>query len=547
MDTMKNIIIDSYNRIIRVRAKKTYWFLGLAVFMAITFAFSNINSASVFQEKLRVGLKELYEGKATITIANKTLVLGYNINDKWQSENVFTSDNGYIFKPATDIYVASNETFSDYIECNEVAITLKEKGFDTVSANISTGIWKVYIKGAKNNDEAEKIKAEADAGTHLSFTIYKDNALRTIMNFSEGEVLMENEIAQAAFKTNDILKGVYAISLGSRSYRGIIEIGRYGKSGVTAINVIDMEEYLYGVVPSEMYSSWPKEALKAQAVAARSYAYYNAFVARKYPKEKYMICDTVISQAYKGFSSEAATCNQAVNETAGKAIYYAGNVIPAVFFSTSGGHTEDSQNVWGGTVAYLKGVPDSYENEPAAQPWSVTLTASQIKNKLAAKGIDIGEILDLKIDSYSTSGRAMTMTVIGETGEYKLVKETISSWMGLKSRKFTLIRPSDKANTSFLAVNSAGKNSGNLIGAYVVTGTQGTVELNTSKDQIIAFSDDNSNSIALIQGKPETYIFIGQGYGHGVGMSQSGAKGMAKKGYNYKQILEYYYKGVEIK
>lgn len=526
---------------------KAYWFITLTLFMAITIVFSNIHIAASQQDKLRVGLKELYESKTSITIANKTLVLGYQLNDKWQSENVFNSENGYIFKPATDFYVASAETYSDYNECREVSDATKDKNFEAVPANISAGVWKVYIKGAKNISEAEQIKTAAEAKTHLSFSITSDNGLRTMMTFSEGEVLMENDASQAAFKTNDILKGVYAVSLGTRSYRGIIEIGRYGKSGVTAINVIDMEEYLYGVVPSEMYSSWPKEALKAQAVAARSYAYYNAFVARKYPKEKYMICDTVISQAYKGFSSEAASCNQAVNETAGKVIYYAGTVIPAVFFSTSGGHTEDSQNVWGGTVAYLKGVPDLYENEPAALPWTVTLSSNQIKDKLSAKGIDIGNILDIKIDSYSPSGRAMTMTLQGETGEYKLVKETISSWMGLKSRKFILVRPTDKAKTSFSGVNSAGKNSGSLNGAYVATGAQGTVELNTSKEQIIAISDNNINSIALVQGKPDTYIFIGQGYGHGVGMSQSGAKGMAKKGYSYKQILEYYYTSVEIK
>lgn len=498
-------------------------------------------------KNLRVGLKQLYENVDAITINNSSLVLGYQIDGNWLAEYEMNSTTGYSISPATHIYLISTQTFNTYEESYIKVTLLREQGYMAYSGSVSPGIWKVYIGSFPTDMEANNTKTNLQATSDFTYETVTDNGLRTQLSY-EGSypIILENSYAQACFGTKDVLNGMNIINLSKRSYRGKMEIGRYNKQGVTAVNVVKLEEYLYGVVPAEMISTWPMEALKAQAVAARNYAVRHAITGTKY-SGAYSICDTINSQVYKGFGSETTTCNQAVNETYGKLIYFGEMIITANFFSTSGGHTEDGLNVWSGSVPYLKGVPDIYETQPETKPWVQSFTSTEIEGFLTNNNVNIGSVTDVQVVSYSDAGRAMSLRITGTMGSHDIPKETMRVWLPLKSRKFTLVKGTDVPQQSFSVLGSGGV-TGTLKyeQLYVINGYNNITQI-PKGDQLIIFSGYNIYNLPMMNGVNGTYIFVGEGHGHGAGLSQSGAKGMAMQGFTYQQILEYYFTGTTVK
>ncbi|PKM51738.1 MAG: hypothetical protein CVV02_05605 [Firmicutes bacterium HGW-Firmicutes-7] len=530
---------------------RNYPFIVLAIvlcFSLISGASNGSTSTVNFDKKIRVGLKQMYETVDSIQITNSSLVLGYPIDGNPQVEHVFNSSTGFSIVPATQYFLISKEHYESYDECEAKVKMLSEQGNKAYVGSATQGIWKVYIGDATSEAEAISLKDTLQSNIGGTYEVVGDNGLRTLLKVGkEKEIVIENSNIHSSFSTNELTKGIAVINLGNRAYRGSMEVGRYNKKGVTAINVIGLEEYLYGVVPSEIVSSWPKESLKAQAVAARSFTVYTTTTSNKYPNEAYMLCDTSISQVYKGFTGETATCNAAIDETFNQVLYYDNKVIPAYYFSASGGHTEDSQNVWSGTVAYLKGVPDLYETQPASQPWIQAMSANEIETSLSKYNINIGRIVDVQVTAYSDAGRAMSLNVIGTAGSHQLSKETMRSWLGLKSRKFTLVKSTDTPPQAFSAIGLGGTKESNKANAYTINGDMQTSPLKMSNNQMIIVSETNLHSVPTISGQSDTFIFVGQGNGHGVGLSQSGAKGMAQAGFTYKQILEYYFTGAVVK
>jgi len=176
--------------------------------------------------------------------------------------------------------------------------------------------------------------------------------------------------------------GTAITDIGS-NYRGNMEF-RLSGSSLTAVNELPTEEYLYGVVPREMSNSWPLEALKAQAVAARTYTVANF---SKRAAEGFNMLDTKYDQAYGGINVEGENASQAVRETAGQVILYNSAPIRAVYHSNSGGHTEDNENVWTGPAfAYLRGKDDIYSTKNGYANWSITTTIDDVRNKLLQSG-----------------------------------------------------------------------------------------------------------------------------------------------------------------
>lgn len=493
--------------------------------------------------KIRVGLKSSFEKVDKITVNNQSLLIGYEISLEYQMDQELTSAIGFVVSPATGYYLISEQFFATYDECLAKATVLRGLGYQASVGLASHGIWKVYIGSMASESDASTVKTALDGGNGLNYGIASDNGLRTKVEYVEGfPVLLENSGSTVQLGTNTLKNGIPVINLESKSYRGKMEIGRYNKPGVTAINVLPMNEYLYGVVSGEMPNSWPLEALKAQAVAARNYAMYYSTVNIKYPNEAYSICDTTISQVYKGYLAEVAIINQAVDETTGKMLYYNNVIIPANYFSTSGGHTEDSQNVWSGTTGYLKGVPDIYEVEPYVQPWIETKTAGDIKTVLAKYNINIGEISDIQVVTVSDSGRAMTLKIVGTSGEHEVSKEKIREYFGLKSRKFTLVKNGDLPKQKYYTINATGQSLEVVLSsAAIINATQTANLMKSDLKQISIMSAQNIYSMPNISGQSGTYLFVGQGSGHGAGLSQSGAKGMALAGFTYDEILEYYF------
>jgi stage II sporulation protein D len=235
-------------------------------------------------------------------------------------------------------------------------------------------------------------------------------------------------------------------------------------------------------VPSEMPSSWPLEALKAQSIAARSFA-----LARCGRREAdgYDVKATIEDQVYSGVGAESNNSNRAVAETCGQVLKHNGNVVTAFFHSASGGCTELSENVWSKPVPYLKAVPD-YDDESPHFSWTRAFNVGDAEQALARHGKNIGKLLVIMPVARGVSPRVRWLMVVGTE------------------------------RTTFISGEIARK----------------------------AFALPSSSfNVASADG---SYIFAGRGFGHGLGMSQWGAKKLADAGYNADQILSHYYKDISI-
>lgn len=337
------------------------------------------------------------------------------------------------------------------------------------------------------------------------------------------------------------------MSLGGRTYRGIIELGVRG-FGITPVNIVNLEEYLFSVVPSEMPASWHLEALKAQAVAARSFT-----VARRgsHAHLGYDLCDTIFSQVYTGMEREHFNSTLAVELTRGQKAFYDGRVILATYFSSSGGFTESSENVWLEAAPYLRGIPDPWET--GYMVWERSFTLSEIENIMAANNVNIGSLRSVAITERTPMGRVATLTFRGTTGDYSIRQEMIRTFFepsyegSLPGRNFSMIDGITTTASADLVAAGAVSYAQNPLYVIYVTDTGFNVTYIT--DLVIL------SAAGLVTGTPAVEIsestgyrvvFSGRGWGHGVGMSQFGANSMANAGFTYIEILQHYYTGITI-
>jgi stage II sporulation protein D len=280
----------------------------------------------------------------------------------------------------------------------------------------------------------------------------------------------------------------------SKKYRGGLEFClEEGK--LTAVNVLNIEDYLRGVVPSEMPSDWPAEALKAQAVAARNYALQSVETTRG---ATFNVYNTMTSQVYGGYDAETTAANKAVEGTRGTVMLSGGKTVSAFFHSSSGGFTENSEDVWSGRLSYIRSKEDPYDKNSKHYNWEVTYSAEQLRGKLAAAGYKFSKVTDvIEVERTSSDARVMVLAVKG---------------MGTDGKSLRVeIKNADKVRAA-LGLKSA----------------------------LFEFTNkyDSSGNLTVI-------VFKGSGWGHGLGMSQYGARGMAQEGFDYKEILNYYYSGIK--
>ena len=353
---------------------------------------------------------------------------------------------------------------------------------------------------------------------------------------------------------------------------------------ITAVNIVDFEEYLYGVVPSEIPSSYAYEAIKAQACAARTYALIKV---QKKSDLGYDICDTTHCQVYGGYTNESKTTTQAVVDTEGKAIYYNGSPVEALFSSSSGGYTEDAVNVWGNDVPYLKAVPDEYETD--CQTWTRTFTLSDIDKICAANGYNIGSATGMRITIDNKTSRVQKVEFMGTEGTKAITLEscrTVFNAIGssLSSRVFTITNGITESGNSSSGSNSnlnvaLGTFVSSPIDGYTMTdknsyvigndcavvystasGTKASGADGKSVDlskipELVPFLNNAAGSSStstastgttVIRSSGSTINISGRAIGHGVGLSQRGANGYGQLGYDYIEILQHYYTGVTV-
>ncbi len=336
------------------------------------------------------------------------------------------------------------------------------------------------------------------------------------------------------------------ISVDKNKYRDYIMFISKGEK-ISLINHIQLENYLYGVVPKEMPASWPIESLKAQAVVARSFALANL---NKHKNEGFNLCDSTDCQVYKAYDNEHTNTNAAVNETRDTFVFYNGIVASTPYHSTSGGYTEDSSVAWGGSIPYLVPVKDMYSEGVSANKWSIKMTPLEIANKLSLEGIYIGEIQDVQILKTSSANRVVELKIVGSISNQIITGNKLRTIFGntiMKSTWFNIDKVGQSSNEKIYVLdgNSRYPSEIDINNAHILDG-KGNNSANRSTVSR-AISNDRTSSIGGSKSiVPTTFIFNGVGYGHGVGMSQYGAMEMAKLGYNYEDIIKYYYTGVDI-
>ncbi len=354
------------------------------------------------------------------------------------------------------------------------------------------------------------------------------------------------------------------ISYKGRLYRGEIEVLVAPKGGqLSVVNVINMEEYLLGVVPNEMPSDWPMEAYKAQAVAARTYATVNR---GKWKADGFDLIDTVSDQAYGGIRAERSATSEAVLATKGLVLTYGGTPVTAFYHASSGGHTENNENVWNGPPReYLRGVPD-FDNLPDNKKyaWSFDFSVETFTQKLKEAGYTFGQIRSVvPAGTLGVSGRPSHWLIEGTTGRSTLTAYQFRLALGLYSAPRTVqFRPEGVVTTVVSQTTKA--QEVHVIGAdgaavtrpatpaYVVSAS-GTSVLDQVKPVYVmggaATVALNPVTVTVEQpgpALPSGVEIIGGGSGHAVGMSQWGAHGMALQGKSFAEILAHFYTGTKV-
>ena len=523
----------------------------LACFLLIFCLVTPLKAEAADMTDIRVGLTSLYDGRSSITIKTTKLGLGYCINDSYTSEITFSSSSGFLFTPAKGYYYILNKTFTTFSEAKKVADTIATLGVNAYPTTVYRKTWKVYVGGSTNQSDMKAVLSKITGKFGYTYSsLSADNKYRILVKGKTISFLMDGGVKNVFPQFKAMINnsaGVGVVNLSSRSYRGRIEIGRYNKGTLTAVNILNVESYLYGVVPSEMPSTWPMEALKAQAICARSIAINKTgYSADSNVSNPYNIKDTTASQAYKGYQAETSRTTKAVNATAGKVVTYNGSLINAYYSSTSGGSTENVKYVWGGSASYLVPVADLYESEPEKAPWVVTLTKAEIASKLKAAGYSVGSVKQISAQTVTDSGRVYSLLVNGSSKNATLKAGTIREVLDLFSTKFKIVGYGDSPDTVSIKGNGTTKTA-SISNCYVITSSGKTQKISQTAEQYIVKSADNlTNFPRKAPTDKNTYYIAGMGYGHGVGMSQSGAKGMANAGFTCSEIIAYYYTGCKV-
>ncbi len=280
-----------------------------------------------------------------------------------------------------------------------------------------------------------------------------------------------------------------------KEYTGTIRIIKNHQGKYDAINILDIEDFLMGVIGQEMSPTAPLEALKAQAVAARSHALYQVNISANQPYD--LVAN--LSQAYAGKTELHKNVVLAIESTRGEILYYHGKPIPAFFHSSCGGHTESAVSVWQ-TISNIDGA-SSLELPPSVrcpycaksngQKWNFEISAATLKRILEQAGYSLGTFPTIAISEKATGGHAQTIAVHSNVGDFHLPADKFRALLGYSCLSSTLFEISQET---------------------LPNGTPG-----------------------------DTFRFRGEGYGHGVGLCQYGAQEMAEQKASYDNILSYYF------
>ncbi|MBI5562865.1 MAG: SpoIID/LytB domain-containing protein [Deltaproteobacteria bacterium] len=277
------------------------------------------------------------------------------------------------------------------------------------------------------------------------------------------------------------------LNINGKPYRGTLTVGQ-GRDGIMVVNELEVEAYVAGIINNEISSRWPKDAIRAQAVVARTYAVYQK---KKRGAEPYHVEATTMGQVYNGAGAEDAPAVSAVRDTAGEMLFYGDEPALTVYHSNAGGMTEDAVEVWGSGYPYLRPVKSPYDEAAPKYAWEFKVSPESLRASLRAAGYNrLAEPTEVAVSGVTASGRVKAVAIKDANGNAAVMSgEELRRALGYGNIKSAIFK--------------AGRDGG-------------------------------------------AFVFNGRGSGHGVGLSQWGAKGMAGDGYSYKEILNHYYPGTEL-
>ena len=333
------------------------------------------------------------------------------------------------------------------------------------------------------------IKGERFSNKKIKGLTLKKENNRTIIFFDKNKQKIYDLKKREQFEVNS--SDGRGIWVGHRRYSGKLNL-LILDSDILVINILGIEKYLSSVVGSEMPTKWPLEALKAQAIASRTYAL------KQKGNPLYDIDSTQKNQVYNGLESRTYKTTRAVRSTRSLVLIYNNKLINALFHSSSGGMTENSQDVWKNVYPYLSSVKDFDKNNPKLR-WQKEFSNEELQKLFPI----IGGVDKIEILSITDTGRIKNVKLFGNYGSDQISGADLRNRMNLKS---TFVR----------------------------------FKFIENKKHISDYLNPNSSV-------EKSLIVLGKGSGHGVGMSQWGAKYMASKGQKAERILKHFYKGVRIK
>ena len=555
------------------KMKKIVQIAALALAIALPLSQAPASAASVAVDPtIKVGIfygSNALPGANLLNDVGSGYRLGYYDDNRVFQQLAATSETAISVVKTQNVYYGKVGTWSGY--------------YDTITSNIAVGCWHLKLPGSYSSYDEAAAAASAYSGGFVAWIdgtwqarvgAYLDKesaqAAQTSLGLGDAEVVGTSSAGVSVVKTgaSQILFQFDSASkcLGIKpglddsvktetifrgcTYYGGFQYQRVSGGNLTVSNVIGLEDYVQGVIVREMSSSWPLEALKAQAVSARNYT------ASKHKSQGFDICNSTCCQVYLGMDAVTANSSKAVEETYGEYAWYNGSLIEAVYSSHDGGATESAVNVWGSNVAYLIGKYDPYEASVASKVpnynWTVTYTAQELTDLLNSKGYTNSGIVDFKVTKTSPTGNAIEITFTDSSGKsWSKIRDDCRTFLGLRSIHYTVSSSAGSSSSGgggSYTVNGNGT-LGSLDGAYAIDGNGSTSKLGSDVYIIDGSGQVTQAAASGGSGGDSSTVFTitGSGWGHNVGMSQWGAYAMAQQGYTYQDILTFYYTGIEVR
>lgn len=572
-----------------------------AVLLAVVLALPTVLAAGSGGEMVRVGLAYGSGALVNANLENNTgygsgYRMGYFDDDLDFVELAWTDeDETQITMVKTQNTWVNGSSYSnsdnggDVIGCYHVLVESGYRSYEQAADDAQEyrdgfvawidGDYQVRAGSYTSRQEAEDA-AQSLGGTVAGTSSYAVNVTRT----GTAEILFQFDGGDAlALGVMPDVTGADAVRTWFKGYRyyGGFRYERIGGGNLTVVNIVDLETYIKGVVPYEMSSSWPLEALKVQAVCARSYAYINIH-SGKHTSYHFDVCNTTDCQAYYGAGTNSSSyqaterTDQAVDETAGEYAWYDGQVIEAFYSSSHGGASESVYNVWGTSLEqypYLCGVEDPYEADMASKnsysSWTVSYTSSELAQRLENYGYDASSGIESLTLTYSDLGNVIQVRVNYRDGGSDTIRpSSMRSVFGISSIRFTVNGQAassgsgttsssgggltangstslDSQGTYTVISGSGSLSQAGLDGLYAISGSGSITPAEDAASGGGSGTDTPTGTQVTVSGS--SYSFQGSGNGHQLGLSQYGAWAMAERGFTYEEIIEFYYPGTYVR